>query len=770
METLYPPGPTVNTQDLAKPTSAYRRHAWLAMLGLLIFVLLYVALTVWFAWTAYRLFTLSAVVSDPLMYWVVGASSAFLAVFMAKALIFVKHGGEIDDVEVRPQEEPQLFKFLHKLADDVGAPRPHRVFLSPRVNACVFYDLSLANLLLPSKKNLEIGLGLVNVLTVSEFKAVLAHEFGHFAQKSMAVGRWVYVAQQIAAHIIAKRDFLDKVLRFISRIDLRIAWIGWLLTLIVWSLRACMETAFNIVIIAERALSREMEFQADLVAVSVTGSDALIHALYKLQAADDAWDRAQSFASSEIKKGATTQDLFAIQLRVLKNMSVVLDDPDYGKVPALPKENRERHRVFTADIAQPPQMWSTHPFSHEREQNAKKRYIPCVMDSRSAWDIFKDAEALKRRVSAHLLSRFEGKEKDLAESLQILDQQYQAQYLKNIYRGVYMGRSLVRHAKQPQELYSSEAGNIADAFHALYPNSLTDDLQKLRNLKKEEALLQALLDGNYRAPDGVIRHRDQVISKTDLPDVIESVKQEKEAVHNIITEHDQNCRAVHLAAAEQVGHGWKDYLCGLIDVLHYTDHSEANLNDAYGYVNNVVAVITADRHVSSRELKRLVAAAGELYSVLAQVYDQAKEFIPDSTLREKLKIESWEQALGEFKLPPPTKENINDWMGALDSWIGAACNALSATYSSALELLLVTETNMVRWLKRPADAPVAPQRSCIPQNYQTLIPGTERKRQKKLGLWDRFQTADGFVPGLFRFVVASTVVGSALTLGIVMTM
>jgi Zn-dependent protease with chaperone function len=35
---------------------------------------------------------------------------------------------------------------------------------------------------LPIKKNLQIGLGLVNSLNVSEFKAVMAHEFGHFTQ------------------------------------------------------------------------------------------------------------------------------------------------------------------------------------------------------------------------------------------------------------------------------------------------------------------------------------------------------------------------------------------------------------------------------------------------------------------------------------------------------------------------------------------------------------------------------------------------------------
>src|SRR5690606_26873812 len=139
-----------------------------------------------------------------------------LAVFMVKALLFVKKGSIEQDYEVTATSEPQLFTFLFRLADETGAPRPHRVFLSPRVNACVFYDLSLLNFFFPSKKNLEIGLPLVNALTVSEIKAVLAHEFGHFAQRSMALGNWVYIAQQIAAHIIAKRDALDNFLRFLS--------------------------------------------------------------------------------------------------------------------------------------------------------------------------------------------------------------------------------------------------------------------------------------------------------------------------------------------------------------------------------------------------------------------------------------------------------------------------------------------------------------------------------------------------------------------------
>ena len=44
-------------------------------------------------------------------FWtiVVGASAAFLAVFMLKALIFIKQGDAPEDVEVTPQEQPRLW-------------------------------------------------------------------------------------------------------------------------------------------------------------------------------------------------------------------------------------------------------------------------------------------------------------------------------------------------------------------------------------------------------------------------------------------------------------------------------------------------------------------------------------------------------------------------------------------------------------------------------------------------------------------------------------
>ena len=763
MDHIYPANPACVPADLTKPSAAHKRQATFAALGLLGFMLFYLAITGWFAWSAYHLAETQLSAYKPNIFvWLLAVSSGFLAVFMIKALLFVKKGNIEQEYEVTVTSEPQLIAFLNRLADETGAPRPHRVFLSPRVNACVFYDLSLLNFIFPSKKNLEIGLPLVNALTISELKAVLAHEFGHFAQRSMALGNWVYVAQQIAAHIIARRDALDKFLRFLSNVDIRIAWIGWALRLIVWSLRATMETFFNLVLLAQRALSREMEFQADLVAVSVTGSDALIHALHKLQSADEAWDSAQNFLNEQVNQGIANKDVFAIQTRVMQHTAKILNDPGYGKVANVPSEQPEKHRVFTADIAQPPRMWATHPYNHEREQNAKKVYVPGVLDNRSSWIIFDNAAALKETFTLKLLDRFKLEFKPDAEIFAELDKRYSREYLNGRYRGAYLGRSFVRSSQKHSQLYDIKIDSIQNSLRELYPEALVAKLDSLRVLEKERNLLIALRDGIYTPPDGVIRFRSKEVKKRELPALIETLTDECSAAHQEVLKHDMECRTAHLLAARKLGKGWDKYLNGLLAVLHYADHQHANITDSRALMSNTYAVITADRNVSKRELDRLINAGQEVFAALHAVYDGTRQINLPPHLLEKLEIENWSTALGEFTFVPPTRENISNWLEAVDSWINTALGGLGALRQITLEHLLQTETRVAVWINKGEATEDAPKAATIPTEYPTLTPGEERELQKRLGLWDRFQTADGFAAGAMRLFIAAGIIGGAL--------
>ena len=769
MEHVYPAGPSAVPADLTHPSRTYRTHAWLAMLGLALFIALYLALASWFSWTAYRL--IIGVVHGRDAFWglIAGVSAAFLAVFMWKALFFVQHRHEIDDIEVTAAEQPRLFAFINRLADEAHAPRAHRVFLSPRVNAAVFYELTVINLLFPSRKNLEIGLGLVNTLSLGEFKAVLAHEFGHFAQRSMAVGRWVYIAQQIAGHIIAKRDALDAFLRGLSRFDLRFAWVGWLLSLVVWSIRSLMETVFRIVTLAQRALSREMELQADLVAVSLTGSDALIHALHRLNVADEAWRRALAFANSEARARRSVSDLFAVQKHITARMREVLDNPGYGEVEPLPQQRPDEHRVFKTSLAQPPRMWSTHPVNSEREQNAKRKYIAAAIDERSAWTLFDDIPQLTQQMSTHVFRSLEDAEiVPLEESLARLDEQYGRAYFDRSYRGAYLGRALTSHARDVADLYGPplRSDYIAAELDAIYPQSLADDLERLRTLEEEKQTLQGLKEGFLTAAGGIIRHRGKELRRSDLQDAVDELQEELSRARDCVLAHDRRCRSVHLAASTQLGCGWDAYLKGLLAILHYAEHNEANLHDAHGALCNVVAVVTADGRVSDKERKRLLQACAEVHNALRHIHEDEGNLIElDRTLLRRLKIENWQETLGSFNLPLANESNVGEWLKAIAGWVSSAESALSALRQAALEQLLLAEAQVARFTRDNMTPGAAPAATKVPANYPVLVPGSERPRQRKLDLWDRFQVADGPAATLARLTVACGIIVAVLSVG-----
>tara|TARA_R110002096_G_scaffold433887_2_gene653723 strand:- start:30076 stop:33840 length:3765 start_codon:yes stop_codon:yes gene_type:complete len=767
-EDLYPPAPSSVPLNFTKPGPGYKRHMLLAVAALAFFLALYFCLASWFAWTAYRLLTNLGKADFVIAPLFGGVCAAFLALFMFKSL-FVFRRGKHEGFEIKRENAPALFAFLEKIADEAKAPRPHRVFLSPRVNAGVFYDLSLANLIFRSRKNLEIGLGLVNVLPLSEFKAVVAHEFGHFGQGSMAIGRWFYTAQQMASHIVVARGRLDSFLQGISNIDLRVAWIGWILRLIVWSIRSIFDSVFGWVMRAQRALSREMEFQADLVAASLTGSDALVHALHRLDAADDAMDSALSTAEQQAQKEQRVPDLFAIQSHFLRRKGEILDDAEYGKVPELPTDAAS-HRVFRAQLAHPPRMWASHPPNDLREENVKKHYLAAALDDRSSWILFEDPQSIREQVSASIFKDQDNLPPVISTEDVIADveKRFKKHYLDPAYRGVYLGRSIARGVATAAEMSGSttDIGDVRKALGELYPSSLTPILQDSRELAEEQAMLQAVERGVLDLPGKMLNYRGQEFHRRELPSLLLQVETSLNKANEQLAEHDRRARAVHRHAAELVSPEWNQYLVGLADIIHYADHREADLSDAMDTLDNVLSVVMADGRVTEDELQRLAIAAGEPHSVLAAIHLEAEHIDIGPVLREHLETESWHKLLGEYELSPPNPAIMGEWIEALPSWAESCIVGLRRLSSFALDELLAAEEQVALASSSSQSLSDAPQAPKVDTRYQSLLAGQERPKQTKLGWWDRFQTADGWVPGVARFGTAGALVGFVVWLGL----
>ena len=91
---------------------------------------------------------------------------------------------------LRPARHPQLFEAITDIAERTGQQVPADVYLIPEVTVWVTERGGFLGI--GSRTVMGIGLPLLRALNVSEFKAVLAHEFGHYSSGDTSLGPWVY--------------------------------------------------------------------------------------------------------------------------------------------------------------------------------------------------------------------------------------------------------------------------------------------------------------------------------------------------------------------------------------------------------------------------------------------------------------------------------------------------------------------------------------------------------------------------------------------------
>jgi Zn-dependent protease with chaperone function len=96
-----------------------------------------------------------------------------------------------EGTEVTAKDAPELFAMIDELRAKLRSPRFHHVLVTDDFNAGVVQDPRLG-IFGWYRNYLMIGLPLAKALTPEQFKAVLAHEFGHLAKGHGAMSNWIY--------------------------------------------------------------------------------------------------------------------------------------------------------------------------------------------------------------------------------------------------------------------------------------------------------------------------------------------------------------------------------------------------------------------------------------------------------------------------------------------------------------------------------------------------------------------------------------------------
>jgi Zn-dependent protease with chaperone function len=728
-DALYPPAPAQVPAEITRLDSAYRLRVVAMIGGLFVFLLIYLVFIALAGLLAYWLLILpfpNIAGRGIILFLILKFGGAFAAVllwlFLFKGLF---KGQRVDRSAYVPLSEadyPELFAFIRRVYQDTGAPAPRRVYLSWEVNAALVYNTSLYNLIVPPKKDLLIGLGLVNVLSLSEFKAVLAHEFGHFAQRSVGLGSYLYVANRVMSDIIYSRDALDRFVDDWSRQDVRVSFPAWGLKGVLWVVRKILAGTYQSLNLLHLSLSRQMEFNADNVAVSVTGSDALIHGLARAEFANECLNDAARSLDAAADHDLFSDDLFYHQTQAAARLRGLRKQERAGLPPELPGDPAQQVQVFQRVDDGIPDRYRSHPTDYMREQNAKRIYIRSPQDDRSPWLLFGDTAEVKREVTAQFYAHALGRREDCepqpaADVRKFVDAEHAESTYDPKYHGLYDDR-FVNPGKLPDALVPPWPPEQLAAWLAGWP---TADLKALveanRKRNGEYQLLRGLQSGQLQLKGKTLTFRDQQYTLRDVNDLMTLVDKELATDGEAFQRLDRDVCLAHWSLARHLDAADGQAMSRQGELLtRYRFHASVqellqSMLAQQDRLQGILNFLSTNQQLSQADFAEVRNVLADIHATLTQNLKHAETLhtpaltnVPAGSTLFPLIVDR-----GDTALPPLAGDSISgEWLGKLIARLQGVLVRLRRVHFKSLGSLLAFQERLATgW----GDAAVLPNPS-----------------------------------------------------------
>ncbi|GEL11753.1 Zn-dependent protease with chaperone function [Flavobacterium glycines] len=469
-----------------------------------------------------------------LMFGLGLASLGFYILAFLFKFLFKKHTIDLSHlVEIKEENEPKLFEFITEIVNEVGTNFPKKIYLSADVNASVFYDSNFWSLFFPVKKNLNIGLGLVNTITKQELKAILAHEFGHFSQKSMKVGSYVYYVNQIIFNMLYENDSFDKTIQKWGNSNNYFSIFLIISVKIIEAIQWILKKMYGLININYLALSREMEFHADEVAANVAGIHPLQESLLRMDLVDSAYNSVLSFYSDKISQNIKPRNVYKEQLFLLDFFA---KDSQIECKNGLPLVSELDANKFNKSKLNIENQWASHPSTQDRNAKLNKLNIHKeITENQMANTVFQDIEKIQEKLTAKLFSSIENIETFGYLSLEDFKSEYQEQFEKNTFNSIYNG---YYDNKNPNyfEINTLDKNSDVSFFDALFSKEKIDMVYEFIALENDKMVIENI--ANKQISIKSFDYDGHKFKAKDALELLPKIEKEINNLRNKITEND----------------------------------------------------------------------------------------------------------------------------------------------------------------------------------------------------------------------------------------
>jgi len=271
--------------------------------------------------------------------------------------------------------QPGLFAELDSIARALEEPMPQEVYLIGAANAFVADRGGVMGI--GSRRVMGLGLPLLYLLTVSQFRAVVAHEFAHYYGGDTSLGPWVYKTKTSIVRIFENIGSVGQLARLA------------ILGLMYVAVTSLLKGYFIAFLRAINFVSRRQEYRADELACIVAGRGNLIDGLRAIHSAAVAWP---VFWKSEVAPHLEDGSLMALGDGFSRFVSAPEISSQIGKT--LNKRLQEEKM----------EPYDTHPPLRDRIAAAEKfEDCPASQDSRCASSLLENLPSTELKFVEHAL-------------------------------------------------------------------------------------------------------------------------------------------------------------------------------------------------------------------------------------------------------------------------------------------------------------------------------------------------------------------------------
>lgn len=458
-----------------------------------------------------------------------------ILIFLVK-FIFKKHTTDLTHLtEISKDQEPQLFLMIEEIVNEVRTDFPKKIYLSADVNAAVFYDSSFWSMFLPVRKNLQIGLGLVNTVSVIELRAILSHEFGHFSQRTMKVGSYVYNMNQIIYNLLYDNESYDALAEKWASWSTYLAIFVNLAIKIIGGIQWILQKVYNLLNISYMSLSREMEFHADEIAANVTGSRPLITSLLRLELADQSYQTVLNYYQEKISESEKTQNIYPQQAYVMNFLASQSKLPYEGNLPQVSLDHINRYNRSKLVITN---QWASHPTTEDRVRQLEKLNIEVRNnDASPAFGIFRDVEALQSQLTEKLFASVQYPSTEIIQSSEQFIKEFLKKHHENYFNEIY---NTYYDNKNPSRIdlenIAGASDEIGSTLSSLFGNRTIEDIYEYASLENDINTLRQISEGNY--PVKSFDYDGTKYTSADCPELISNLRGQTQKLEKTIYQND----------------------------------------------------------------------------------------------------------------------------------------------------------------------------------------------------------------------------------------